>query len=137
MADFNKVGLLIFSNDNKEILVTVKNHFTSDYLLPGGRIEEGESDEDCLVREIKEELACELNRNSLVFIGEYEDVAAGDASKKVSIKLYQGQVFGEPVPSSEIIEVHKISREDIANAKVSPIIRNKILPDLIERGILK
>lgn len=136
MAYFNKIGLLILNNEQTKFLVCEKGDFTSDYIMPGGSIEKGESDLDCLYREIKEELDTEINEPTLEYIAEYIDVAAGDITKDVSIKLYKGEITSQPVPSQEIIKLHWIGKDGLENERVSPIIKNKILPDLIERGIL-
>jgi 8-oxo-dGTP diphosphatase len=136
MADFNKIALLILSPDNRKFLVCEKDNFTSDFIMPGGQIEQGESDIKCLSREIKEELDVDVKLNSLNYIGEYVDVAAGDSTKNVSIKLYQGKINGQPVPSAEIKKLHWISTDDKLQNRLSPIIINKILPDLIQRKIL-
>jgi 8-oxo-dGTP pyrophosphatase MutT (NUDIX family) len=137
MAYFNKVGLLLLSEDQKMFMVCEKDNFTTDYILPGGRIEDGESDIVCLAREIREELAVRLDKESLEFVGEYVDVAAGDATKDVSIRLYVGKIVGVPIPSHEIVKFSWLGREGLVTDRVSPIIRNKILPDLIKRDIIK
>lgn len=137
MAFFNKIGLLLLSGDEKKFMVCEKDNFTTDYILPGGRIEEGESDVVCLKREIEEELNTQLDVDSLEFIGQYVDVAAGDATKDVSIRLYSGKIMGDPIPSHEIVKFCWLGRADAATDRVSPIIRNKILPDLTKRNILK
>jgi len=103
--------------------------------MPGGKLEE-KSDVECLQREIKEELDCELNLDSLELIGEYTDVAA-TPGRDVMIRLYKGKLIGIPTPSTEIGALHWIGKEDVTNQKVSPIIRNKIIPDLVEKGIVK
>lgn len=138
MADVNKIGLLLLSFDGTKFLACEKDKadVTSDFIMPGGQVEDGESDEECLVREIREELAVEVDENSgLKYLGEYIDVAAGLPGKYVSIKLYEGKIVGEPKPSQEIIRLHWIGKE--GSPRLSPIIRNKILPDLIARGMLK
>jgi 8-oxo-dGTP pyrophosphatase MutT (NUDIX family) len=137
MAYFNKIGLLYLSDDQTKFLACEKDNFTSDFIMPGGRIEENENEIDCLAREIKEELDVDIDKPNLKFIGEYIDVAAGDPTKDVSIRLYEGKIIGEPKPSHEIKFFHWLSRNDLSNARLSPIIRNKILPDLIKRNILK
>lgn len=137
MAYFNKIGLLLLNDDQTKFLVCEKNNFTSDFIMPGGQLDEDENDIDCLSREIEEELAAKIDKKSLKFIADYIDVAAGDSTKNVSIKLYQGQIIGKPKPSAEIIKFHWLGKNDLKHSRVSPIIKNKILPDLITRKILK
>lgn len=137
MAYFNKVGLLLLSDDQTKFMVCEKDNFTSDFIMPGGRIEKGETDMECLSREIKEELAVSLDLSSVNYLGEYVDVASGDATKDVSIRLYAGKIIGEPKPSQEILKFYWLGKNDLAHERLSPVIKNKILPDLIARKILK
>ncbi|MDH4330940.1 MAG: NUDIX domain-containing protein [Candidatus Moranbacteria bacterium] len=138
MANYNKIGLLVLNNDQTRFLVVQKypQNVTADFIMPGGQFEE-ETIEECLKNEIKEELNCEVDFDSLGFISEYEDEAAGRPEKTVSIKLYQGKLIGIPAPSTEIEHIHWITKDDISNPQVSPIIRNKIIPDLVKKNILK
>lgn len=140
MAFYNKIGLLVLSEDQAQFLVcepgekyTVKT--VTQYLMPGGKLEE-RSDIECLEAEIKEELGCKVDVSSLALIAEYTDVAA-TPGKDVMIRLYSGKLIGKPVPSTEIGALHWIGKEDVNNERVSPIIRNKIIPDLTRREILK
>lgn len=137
MAYFNKIGLLLFNEDCTRFLVCEKNNFTSDFIMPGGQLDVAEGDIECLAREIDEELAVKLDEASLEYINEYVDVAAGDQTKDVSIKLYEGKIIGDPKPSTEIIKFHWIGKEDLSHPRLSPIIKNKILPDLIAKKLLK
>ena len=138
MADYFKIGLLILNKNRTKFLVCEKypQFVTSLYIMPGGKLEE-KDDLTCLQNEIKEELNCKVDLSSLKFVGEYEDVAAGRPDRKVKIRLYQGKVIGKPTPSTEIKALHWAGKEDLDNPKLSPIVRNKILPDLIKRGILQ
>ncbi|MFA6064839.1 MAG: NUDIX domain-containing protein [archaeon] len=139
MAYYNKIGLLVLNSDQTKFLVCMKAKSAKDYfyLMPGGKIEKGETDIECLVREIKEELSCKVDLPSLKFIAEYIDVAAGHPDKEVSIKLYSGKLIGSPVPSMEIKEIHWVGKEAVNDPKNSPISTNKIIPDLVKNGILK
>ena len=105
--------------------------------MPGGQLDESENDVKCLVREIDEELAVKTDETSFRYINEYIDVAAGDSTKDVSIKLYKGKIIGKPKPSAEIIKFHWIGKDDLSHPRLSPVIKNKILPDLIKKNILK
>lgn len=136
MAYFNKIGLLLLTPDGKKFMVCEKDNFTSDFIMPGGQVDAEESDQQCLAREIKEELDAEIVGGSIEYIGTYTDVAAGAPDKDVEIKLYRGELVGEPKPSTEIVRFHWLEREDAAHPRLSPIIRKKILPDLMKRGIL-
>ncbi|HBA36363.1 TPA: hypothetical protein DCZ15_00650 [Candidatus Falkowbacteria bacterium] len=137
MAYFNKIGLLYLNDDQSKFLVCEKDNFTSDFIMPGGQVDDGENNEECLVREIKEELDVDMDKTSLIFIKEYVDVAAGDPTKDVSIKLYEGKIIGEPKPSAEIIKFHWVGKDDLFHPRLSPIVKNRILPDLIAKKILK
>ncbi|QQS15279.1 MAG: NUDIX domain-containing protein [Candidatus Moraniibacteriota bacterium] len=138
MAFYNKIGLLVLNKERTKFLVCEKdkNNVTNDYIMPGGQFFE-DSIEECLKNEIKEELDCEINFNTLQFIGEYIDIAAGVPTKEVSIQLYQGDLIGDPTPSSEIKFVHWVGKNDASNTRLSPIVKNKIIPDLLKRSILK
>lgn len=138
MAYYNKVGLLVLNEDQTKFLVCQKfaQNVTADYIMPGGKNDEGD-DLECLKNEVKQELNCDVDLESLSFISAYEDVAAGRPDRTVEIKLYQGKIIGQPVPSTEIEALHWIGQESLNDTKVSPIIRNKIIPDLLNRKILK
>lgn len=138
MAYYNKIGLLILDVDSEKFLVCEKapEHVTSDYIMPGGQFHES-TIQECLSNEIKEELNCEVDLSTLQYIASYTDTAAGRPDRDVSIELYQGKLIGEPSPTTEIRKIHWIGKNDKDNMRVSPIIRNKIIPDLVDRGILK
>jgi 8-oxo-dGTP pyrophosphatase MutT (NUDIX family) len=138
MAYYNKIGLLVLNDDHTKFLVCEKapENVTADYIMPGGQLEE-ENDTECIRREIEEELACGVDMESLELIAEYTDVAAGRPDRDVMIRLYQGKLVGEPKPSTEVKYLHWIGAEDEKNERVSPIIRNKIIPDLLVRDLLK
>lgn len=141
MAYYNKIGLLVLNKDKTKFLVCEPGDryiekTVTQYIMPGGLFDE-QTIEECLKAEIAEELGCKLDTSTIQYIGEYIDVAASDPNKEVSIKLYEGTLIGFPVPSTEIGALHWIGKEDISNDKVSSIIKNKIIPDLIKRNILE
>jgi len=105
------------------------------YLMPGGKPEAGESGEQTLVREIKEELGVDLDTGSLRYLGSFEDAAAGNPDDRVHIELYLGDFSGEPQPRSEVTRLVWFSRND-DRTKLAPVTQNKILPALLKQGLL-
>lgn len=71
----------------------------------GGRVELGESDVECLKREIKEEINCQIRDETLEFLVEFQDVAHDCENTLINIKLYKGEIVGVPCASSEIVEI--------------------------------
>ena len=58
-----KVAVAIIINSNNEILISrrsAQQHQGNKWEFPGGKVEEGETVEDALYREIKEELGIEI-----------------------------------------------------------------------------
>jgi len=137
MADINKAGVLIIEDD--KFMLCRKNDTTTKLIIPGGSIEAEESPEDCIIREVCEELGKEVQLSELQYLETYEDIAAYDdpkIQKTVKIILYQAKMTGAPIPSSEIVEIIWFDSNSDIN-ELSPIIKNKILPDIINKKILQ
>lgn len=58
----------------------------------GGWVEEGESAEECLMREIKEETSLDINSLKIKFIKDFVMPASKDFDKDRHFYLYEGQV---------------------------------------------
>jgi ADP-ribose pyrophosphatase YjhB (NUDIX family) len=135
VVDFDKVGLLAVRGG--KVLLCRKKHTTSLLIFPGGCREAGESTMDCLNRELREELG-EVSITAAELVGVYRDRAAGPETgqpKTVRFELYQAEIIGEPVASSEIAELVWFGEEDDYQ-QLAPSIAHQILPDLVARGIL-
>jgi 8-oxo-dGTP diphosphatase len=132
MADYHKAGLLHVKDGR--ILLCRKRHTTSLLILPGGTLEPGETREECLRRECREELG-DVEISNLHYLGDYESPAAGQDSKTVRIELYAAELKGTPAAYSEIQELVWFGPRDDA-ALLAPSLRNVIFPDLRRRGLL-
>jgi 8-oxo-dGTP diphosphatase len=135
MADIVKIGALILRDDR--LLLCRKSRDTSKLILPGGRIEPGESDLVCLARELREELG-DVRLEQIAYLGTYEDRAAMDDPtivKQLRLLLYRGLLVGDPRPSSEIVELVWFGPQSDRDS-LTPILLNRILPDLLARRLL-
>jgi 8-oxo-dGTP diphosphatase len=133
VADYHKAGLLYLKDGR--VLLCRKKRDTSLLILPGGKLEPGETAEECLRRECREELG-QVEITGLRYIGDYESSAAGQDGKTVRIELYAGQLEGTPAAHSEIQELVWFGPADDA-ALLAPSLRNVIFPDLRRRGFLE
>jgi 8-oxo-dGTP diphosphatase len=132
MADYHKAGLL-YSKEGR-VLLCRKKHTTPLLILPGGTLEPGETAEECLRRECREELG-EVEVSNLFYLGEYESPAAGQNGKTVKIELYAGELEGLPAAHSEIQDLVWFGPQDDAGL-LAPSLRDVIFPDLRRRAIL-
>jgi len=116
------------------VLLCRKKHTTSLLILPGGTLECGETAEECLRRECREELG-EVEVANLQYLGCYEGPAAGPEGTTVKIELYQGELAGTPAAHSEIQDLVWFGPQDDA-ALLAPSLRNIIFPDLRRRSLM-
>ena len=129
-----KSALLLFRGEwpESEILL-LKEHSKKHWLFPGGKQEPGETVEEALVREIREELSAEVK--GVEKIGVVEG-ATPDGIPLV-MHLFRGTVTGELIASNEISTLHWVRRADLdtVRADLTPITLDKVFPYLNARRI--
>lgn len=138
MRTYRKIALLVLNSDHTKYLVVQKVPYSStqEWTFPGGEFDT-HSELECLEDEIQEELDCDINFPTLRYVGTYEGVAAGSEHNRVWMKVYAAELFGPPRPSGEIAELHWVGVKDVNNYRLSQVNRDVVIPDLLERGILK
>lgn len=112
-------------------LLVARKRGSDIFILPGGKPEGEESDLETLSREIDEELGCGIARP--VLRGVFTDIAAGVADAMVVVRLYSGDLVGEPKPCSEIEELAWVDIRK-PTLRLAPSIENGILPFLRRKG---
>jgi mutator protein MutT len=93
---FIEVSAAMIFRDDK-LLITqrqAKSHLGGLWEFPGGKREAGETFEQCLVREIREELGVEISVGEL-----FEEISHTYPEKTVRLKFFSCQLLsGEPQP---------------------------------------
>jgi 8-oxo-dGTP diphosphatase len=121
----HKVGAAVVDGGR---LLVVRKRGLADFILPGGKPEGDETALETLSREVAEELGCDIANASLARV--FTDVAAGDVSAVVVVRLYAAELVGDPRPMAEIEELAWIPTKGDPGVPLAPSIVNGILPFL-------
>lgn len=133
--EIHKAGLLCV-RDGKVLLC--RNHKSPALMLPGGKIEPGETPLEALQREVGEELSgAEVREPLLVGVYDHHALPAERAAgwKSIRVELFMGRLDGEPRPSAELAAVEWFGG-DGDPGRLAPSLRHTIFTDLIARRIL-
>ncbi len=134
MRTIRKCALLLVKNGK---LLLSREFGENRFLTVGGSFEDGESDLQCLQRELLEEVGTNAGENTLKFLNEFVDTDG--AEKIIHIRAYAGELENEPVATGEIEELKWFSRGDLEilpEEIITRITKHKILPFLVEKGML-
>lgn len=114
--EINVVGAAIFYEGNIYICRRSPEMSLANYWeFPGGKIEDGETMEDALVREIKEELSCEIIVNEFVNTMKY------DYGKFiVNLSVYECALKNEKPIINEHSEEEWVSTDELSKYDFAP-----------------
>ncbi|MDP3794692.1 MAG: NUDIX domain-containing protein [bacterium] len=88
------------------VVLSTRSRGKDTYYIPGGKREGDETDEEALLREIKEELSVDLLPETIAYVGTFEAQAHGKPEGTVvRMTCYSGNFAGEIRPATEIEEV--------------------------------
>ena len=97
---------------NRKVLSTLSRG-KDTYYIPGGKRELGESDQQALTREVREELSIDLVSETIQSVGTFEAQAHGKPEgTMVRMTCYSSDFNGEIAPASEIEEVIWFTSKD-------------------------
>jgi 8-oxo-dGTP diphosphatase len=124
------VSAVVIRDADGRVLV-VRKRGTSRFMLPGGKIEAGETAAQAAVRELHEEVGAELDPEHLVLLGEWTAPAANEPDHVV-----HGHIFEHPwVPRlsvrAEIEELLWLHPNDMSGRDdLAPLLVTRVLPAL-------
>ena|SRR3989344_5678392 len=115
----------------KKILFVKGSDKYKEYWTPGGKLEEGETELECLKRELKEELNVKFT--SAKFYKEYISESFYKKGLILLNKVYIVNIKGELKPGKEVKSYFWISKPEFIKKKsfFIPVTRDNIIPDLI------
>lgn len=94
----------IYIKDRK--ILSTRSHGKDAWYIPGGKREEGESDQQALIREVKEELTVDLQPETIRHLGTFKAQAHGKPEGVfVQMTCYTSEFQGDIKPSTEISEI--------------------------------
>ncbi|WP_142414061.1 NUDIX hydrolase [Hathewaya massiliensis] len=116
---------LIIHDDNKKVLIAqrsqIKHKFPMLWETVGGTLENEETPEECIRREVEEELNCEISELKLF------KVYVINSDNRYVLIVYAGKIIGEVKPNIEIEKVQWISRNDINKYEFMGNCKDKII----------
>jgi 8-oxo-dGTP diphosphatase len=125
-----KIAAIILKNDKGEFLLALRDNkpgipFPLHWDLIGGHVEEGETPEEALIREVKEELDIDLKEYA--FFRKYECLT-GDAYENIKY-IYTGKI-NLPIEEITLLEGERaefFSKDEIPDIKFANIIKTIML----------
>jgi len=124
-------GIII--KDGKILMLLGKGY--SELWTPGGKVDNNETDEECLRRELREEIGVNLIETK--FFKEYSTYSFYHPERKMIEKVYVCKIEGAPKPDAEIQNIVWFTKNDFENKKYPMITHTEkdLIPDLIKIGI--
>lgn len=116
--------------DANQRLLLVRKRNTSKFMLPGGKIDIGESAIEALVRELQEEINLTIQPSDAAFIHEYEAEAANEPDYRIQSQLFKVILPAETIitPQAEIEEAIWLAPNNIPELSFAPLVIEQILP---------
>lgn len=118
---------------DRKILTTLSIGKDTWY-IPGGKREASETDQQALIREVKEELTIDIRPETITPYGVFEAQAHGQANgRTVRMTCYEAEFDGELQPSAEIAEIKFV---DYSWKSMSSPVDELIFDDLKARDLI-
>ncbi len=130
---YKSAGIII---KERKLLVT-KAYDKDIFIAPGGRIEEGETSKEALIRELYEELLISVDETSLTLFGTFTAKAAGQEEITVTMDVYTLNGWhGDPTPSMEVEEMKWVDSNDLISTNIGSIFAHDVIPKLKEQNLI-
>ena len=109
----------------KQQLLLVRKHNTRFFMQVGGKLESDEAPEQCILREIAEEIGCQAK--IVQAVGRFETAAANEPDHLLVSHVFQVELDSTPQIAAEIAELKWIDLDD-QTTPLAPLTREIMLP---------
>jgi 8-oxo-dGTP pyrophosphatase MutT (NUDIX family) len=130
-----RIAALIIK-DKKLLLVT--GHRSSVFWSPGGKPKNNETHEECLMRELDEEINVKV-KSAKYYFHQIVDPGAIIEGKKISAKdnyYYIVEIEGQIKSSNEIDDYRWFSKNDINSPNLQGFFKKKLIPMLTKDNLM-
>jgi 8-oxo-dGTP diphosphatase len=125
-----RIAAAVVADRDSRILL-VRKRGTRFFMQPGGKLQNGETPAEALVRELREELGCTLLEAE--FLGTFSAPAANEPPRIVEALLFNVKVTGPIEPAAEIEEVAWVDPSQTGDLPLAPLTRDQVLPLVVSR----
>ncbi|HUA12912.1 MAG TPA: NUDIX domain-containing protein [Candidatus Sulfotelmatobacter sp.] len=133
-VDIHKAAGIIIRN--RKLLVE-RSKGKEFFIAPGGSIESGETAEQALVRELKEEFRIDTTETDFDFFGTFYAEAAGQEERWLQSDIFIVKTWkGEPTPDNEVEMIDWITSDNPKGHKIGSIFEHEVMPRLKARGLI-
>ncbi|EDK72368.1 NUDIX hydrolase [candidate division TM7 genomosp. GTL1] len=122
--DIHKAAGIIIKNRR---LLVERSHGKDVFVAPGGKLESGETLQQAVIRELKEEFSLNVAESDLEEFGTFYAEAAGsyNAGKKLRMDVFVINNAGEIIPDNGVEEIRWLSSDIPRDIEVGPIKRRR------------
>ncbi len=113
-----KVTLKALITQNGKVLITRDARDPDIWELPGGRMNVGETLEQGLKREIKEELGVEIVPQKIIFTEPFKQTSTGESTLLIAYEVQLDKNTAFVFSDKEIAEIKWINADEIKNQKI-------------------
>ena len=131
MKEIDKIALVKIE---KGKILSTKSKGKTKYYIPGGKRENDETDDQTLIREIKEELSVEIIKESIEYVGTFKAQSDG-AMEGIIVKMtcYKANYKGDLIADNEIEEIRWLNFNDL---EIISEVDKIIFKHLKDKGLL-
>ena len=121
------IAAAVILDDSGRMLV-VRKRDTEAFMQPGGKIDAGETPIEALERELREEIALDLDADAFEYAGVFSARAANEPDTMVTAHTYIARHSGEVRPAAEIADARWLPLDGAPALHLAELTREHMLP---------